>query len=208
MSTTTKSFYTFLFGVVNLLTYFWIQSYVGNEYSFMTPVDKAIPFMPEFVWIYHTIIPVIFITMIILVKNRKVFMNTLWACVMATFIIHLFYLIFPSFYPRPEFIPQNLSERLVELSYMIDNSSNTFPSGHVAFSWLMFFGASHSELAKKHGVLKRVYLLWAIGVTISTLAIKMHYIVDLFGGFAIAGFCFFFIKYMYSKNIFKKPINN
>ena len=105
MSTTTKSFYTFLFGVVNLLTYFWIQSYVGNEYSFMTPVDKAIPFMPEFVWIYHTIIPVIFITMIILVKNRKVFMNTLWACVMATFIIHLFYLIFPSFYPRPEFIP-------------------------------------------------------------------------------------------------------
>ena len=207
MSTTTKSFYTFLFGAVNLLTYFWIQGYVGNEYSFMTPVDKAIPFMPEFVWIYHTIIPVIVVTMIILVKNRKVFMNTLWACIMATFFIHLLYLIFPSFYPRPEFTPQNISERLVELSYMIDNSSNTFPSGHVAFSWLMFWGASHSELAKKHNVLKRVYLLWAVGVTISTLAIKMHYIVDLFGGFAIAAFCYFSVKYMFSRNIFKKSIN-
>lgn len=186
--------YMFLFGVFNLFTYFLIQSYVSNEYSFMTPVDKAIPFMPEFVWIYQSLLPVIAVTMVLLVKSKRLFFNTFWACLATTFIIHMVWISFPSFYPRPELISEGLSEVLVQFSYDIDNSSNTFPSGHVAFAWIMFLGVRRSQKAKEVQGLARLYLLWAIGVSLSTLAIKMHYVVDVAGGIAVASFCFYTMR--------------
>ena len=191
-----KANYMLLFGVVNLFTYFLIQSYVSNEYNFMTPLDKAFPFMPEFVWIYQSLLPVIAVTMVLLVKSKRLFFNTFWSCLAATVVIHLVWLLFPSFYPRPEIDPATLSEAFVQLSYEIDNSSNTFPSGHVAFSWIMYLGARRSELAKNTSGLSNLYLLWAIGVSLSTLAIKMHYVVDVIGGLAIASFCFYLVGWM------------
>ena len=189
-----KANYVFLFGAFNLLAYFLVQSYVSNEYNFMTPLDKAIPFMPEFVWIYQSLLPVIAVTMVLLVKSKRLFFNTFWACLAATFIIHVFWISFPSFYPRPELIPEGISEALVQFSYDIDNSSNTFPSGHVAFAWIMFFGVRGSQKAKEVQGLARLYLLWAIGVSLSTLAIKMHYVVDIVGGIAVASFCFYTMR--------------
>tara|TARA_Y100001938_G_scaffold150586_1_gene242233 strand:- start:160 stop:726 length:567 start_codon:yes stop_codon:yes gene_type:complete len=159
----------------------------------MTPLDKAIPFMPEFVWIYQSLLPVIALTMVLLVKSKRLFFNTFWACLLATLIIHMFWIAFPSFYPRPELDPRTLSEAFVQLSYDIDNSSNTFPSGHVGFSWIMYLGARQSMLARKLPALSRLYLLWAIGVSLSTLTIKMHYVVDVVGGLAIASFCFYLV---------------
>ena len=189
-----KANYMLLFGVVNLFTYFLIQSYVSNEYNFMTPLDKAFPFMPEFVWIYQSLLPVIAVTMVLLVKSKRLFFTTFWSCLASTVIIHLIWLAFPSFYPRPELVPEGLSEVLVQISYDIDNSSNTFPSGHVAFAWMMFFGVRLSQKAKETRGLASLYLLWAIGVSLSTLAIKMHYVIDVVGGFAVASFCFFTIR--------------
>jgi len=189
-----KANYMLLFGVVNLFTYFLIQSYVSNEYNFMTPLDKAFPFMPEFVWIYQSLLPVIAVTMVLLVKSKRLFFTTFWSCLVSTVIIHLVWLSFPSFYPRPEIMPEGLSEVLVQISYDIDNSSNTFPSGHVSFAWMMFFGVRLSQKAKETRGLASLYLLWAIGVSLSTLAIKMHYVIDVVGGFAVASFCFFSIR--------------
>ena len=121
-----KANYVLLFGVINLFTYFLIQDCVTHKYNFLTDVDKAIPFMPEFVWIYHSLLPVIGVTMVLLVRSKKLFFNAMWACVATTLILHFFYVTFPSFYPRPLFVPQDLSEMLVQVSYDIDNSSNTF----------------------------------------------------------------------------------
>jgi len=194
-----KANYMFIFGVVNLFTYFLIQSYVSNEYSFMTPIDSAFPFMPEFVWIYQSLLPVIAFTMVLLVKSKRLFFNTFWACIAATLIIHFVWICFPSFYPRPSFTPEGLSEILVQYSYDIDNSSNTFPSGHVAFAWIMYLGARRSEKAKETLGLSRLYLLWAIGVSLSTLAIKMHYVVDVIGGLAVASFCFYTVRELIEK---------
>ena len=191
-----KANYMLVFGVCNLFVYFLIQGYVSNEYNCMTPLDKSIPFMPEFVWIYQSLLPVIALTMVLLVKSKQLFFNTFWACILATLIIHLFWIFFPSFYPRPELDPKTLSELAVQLSYDIDNSSNTFPSGHVGFSWIMYLGPRRSHLSKKIPALARLYLLWAIGVSLSTLTIKMHYVVDAVGGVAVASFCFYLVGWL------------
>ena len=105
----------------------------------------------------------------------------------------------PSFYPRPDLIPHNLSEQLLALTYEIDNGSNTFPSGHVCYSWLLFLGVRYSKDAKKTFGLRNLYLLWAIGVTLSTLTLKVHYVVDVFGGLALAFLMFYSIRYLFNK---------
>ena len=189
-----KANYMLLFGVVNLFTYFLIQDCVTHKYNFLTDLDKSIPFIPEFVWIYHSLVPVIGVTMVLLARTKKLFFNALWACVVTTLILHFFYVVFPSFYPRPILMPETISEAMVQLSYDIDNSSNTFPSGHVAFAWIMFWVAKHSQRAKKTPIIINFYMLWAIGISISTLAIKMHYIIDIFGGFVLASTSFFAMR--------------
>ena len=207
MSTKLKTTYMALLGIFSLATYFIVQQLVSHQYEFLTSFDEAIPFIPWTVWIYHSIIPVIVATMFLLVKSRRLFFTTFWACAAATIIINLFYIMFPSFYPRPDFAVTGINEILVEFSYTIDNSSNTFPSGHVAFAWIMYWGASFSKKTHQTLGLRRLYLLWAIALTLSTLTLKMHYIIDILGGFAVATFCFFVIKsYIKRRSLYSEEV--
>jgi membrane-associated phospholipid phosphatase len=132
--------------------------------------------------------------MLLLVKSREVFFNTFWACLLATLILNISYVAFPSFYPRAIFEVNTLSEALVEWTRQIDAANNTFPSGHVAFSWLLCLGIMKSSIVQKHEYIGRVYFLWAIGISLSTLVLKQHYIIDVVSGILLALACFYLAK--------------
>jgi membrane-associated phospholipid phosphatase len=209
MSNRVKAKYLSFLTVFITGTYFLIQNIVSHQHELLSEIDSALPFMPDFVWIYHSLIPVIGVTLFLLVNNRRNFFNTFWACLGATFIIHLIYVIMPSFYPRPDLVPDGLSEQLLALTYEIDNGSNTFPSGHVCYSWLLFLGVKYSRDAKKIFGLRSLYLLWALGVTLSTLTLKVHYVVDVLGGLALAFLMFYSIRYLFNKfDSYKDEKNN
>jgi len=199
MSHATKAKYLSFLVVFTLGTYFLIQNIVSHQHELITELDSAIPFMPQFVWIYHSLIPVIGATLFLLVNQQRNFFNTFWACIGASVIIHLIYVIMPSFYPRPDIIPDGLSEQLLALTYEIDNGSNTFPSGHVCYAWILYLGVRCSEQAKEVFGLRNLFLLWAIGVTLSTLTLKVHYVVDVLGGFVLAFMAFYSVRYLFNK---------
>jgi len=204
-----KAKYLFFLTIFITGTYFLIQNIVSHQHQLLTDLDTMIPFMPDFIWIYHSLIPVIGVSLFLLVNNRRNFFNTFWACLLATLVIHLIYIVMPSFYPRPDLIPQSLSEHLVALTYEIDNGSNTFPSGHVCYSWLLFLGITHSKSVKKITGLRWLYFLWALGVTLSTLTLKVHYVVDIIGGFSLAFLAFYPLKYLFHKfDIYKDEKTN
>jgi len=195
MSFKSKAKYMLSFSIINFALYFWIQSMVTqHQYDLMTTIDEIIPFMPEHIWIYHSILPVIAATMFLLVKSKRNFFVTFWTCVTAMTVLNVSYLMFPSFYPRPEFEINTLSELLVDLTRKIDGANNTFPSGHVTFAWVMFWGVCHTKLANELKGMKSLYCLWALGISMSTLVLKQHYIVDVFSGFCLALTCFFLVK--------------
>ena len=53
MSTRVKAKYVSFFLFINLAVYFLIQNHVTkNEYDLMTQFDRAVPFMPQYIWIY------------------------------------------------------------------------------------------------------------------------------------------------------------
>ena len=141
MSLVTKTKYLILFIFLNLVTYFGIQFFITvNEYDLLTQFDLNIPFIPEFVWVYHTLVPVIAVTMLVLVKKKELFLSAMGAFGVATLALSVFYIAFPSFYPRESFqATAGLSGFLLEWTRLIDGAHNTFPSGHVTFAWLLTF---------------------------------------------------------------------
>ena len=102
-----------------------------------------------------------------------------------------FYILFPSFYPREELVGNSTSIWLVEATRLLDHANNTFPSNHVTFSWLMYLSAKCSQLAKKWKPLSVLYFIWASLITVSTLVLKQHFIVDVLSGIVLAHLSFY-----------------
>ncbi len=150
--------------------------------------------MPQYIWLYHSIVPAILVTMILAVKNREVFLSIFWSCLLAAIVLNISYMCFPSYYPRQDFEVNTLSEALLYMTRQIDGANNTFPSGHVAFSWLLAMGMWATKLAERYSYVKFVYLLWAIGISLSTLVLKQHYIVDVVSGILLALLCYYMAK--------------
>ena len=116
MSNGTKAKYLTLFIIFNFVTYFGIQLlFTVSEYNFLITLDNSIPFIPEFIWVYHTLIPVILITMFSFVSKKEVFLSAFTAFMIASVTLSIFYVLFPSFYPRESFVdPSSISGWLVE----------------------------------------------------------------------------------------------
>ena len=196
MTARAKAKYLFLFIFINALTYFGIQFFItSSKYNLLMPLDDSIPFMPNFIWIYHTLIPVIFIALIALMKTKELFLSAITACLLAVFILSIFYVFLPSFYPRDNYqTPDTVAGVLLKITRKLDGAHNTFPSGHVTYSWLMAFFVGLTACARKNRWIYLTFLAWALAISISTLTLKQHYVIDVVSGLALASLCYFLSK--------------
>ncbi len=193
MSTKDKAKYTLslLFG--HVLIYTLIQKISSSQsYNLFTPVDNWIPLVPEFVWIYHTLVPVILFTSIILVKKRCNFFATWMSGVLAAVILNLCYVALPCSFPREELDNSTISNMFLNITRILDEPKHTFPSTHVTFSWIMYYAAtSCQEFIKDRKYIKWSYFVWASLISCSTVFLKQHFIVDVIAGMILAYICFY-----------------
>jgi membrane-associated phospholipid phosphatase len=196
VSVSAKAKFIVLAFVPYLIVYVLIQQLITvNEYDLMTALDRQIPFMPEFIWIYHTIIPLTVFTCFLFFQKRRLFLLMTYSNLVAGTILCLFYVFFPSFYPRAEWVDTStVSGMMVEFTRIIDGANNTFPSGHVTFAWMLALFVSISTLGKKHLWLRVAYFIWASLISISTLTLKQHYLFDVVSGIMLAGVIFYIFK--------------
>ena len=196
MSIKVKARYLFLAFFPYLILYFLIQSLIeASQYDLSTSLDVQIPFIPRFIWIYHTILPVIFLTGILLFKRKDIFLGLILAIIFAGALMCISYIMFPSFYPREAIIGASTpSEWLLDITRSIDGPHNTFPSSHVTFAWLLVFFVRLSEYVQKKPLIQHLYIVWAILISVSTLTLKQHFIVDVFSGIAMAAICFYIAR--------------
>ena len=102
MAIETKAKYIFAWLAVTSIVYFSVQAVVSDAYTFLSPLDDEIPFIPGFIWLYHTLVPVIVGTTIFSMHRRRVFFNTIAALTFSMAVLTCFHLIFPSYYPRQD----------------------------------------------------------------------------------------------------------
>ena len=198
MTIKAKAKYVFLTTLPYMIIYFLLQSalVINTNYNLITDLDKLIPFVPEFIWIYHSIIPIFLLTTVILIEKKSVFFTAIVSIVLASVVMLLFYTFFPAFYPRDIHTEASISGFLVDLTRAIDGPNNTFPSGHVTFAWLLVFFIGLSNFAKQHKWIQPAYILWAFLLSISTVVLKQHFIIDVFSGVTLAIICYFLAKHI------------
>jgi len=199
VSVKVKARYILLAFLPYLTFYFLIQSFVTvSQYNLLTDIDEKIPFIPHFIWIYHSIVPVIILTAILLFQKREIFLGLIFSIIFAGIFMCLSYIAFPSFYPREMLVDSStLTGWLIEITRSIDGPHNTFPSGHVTFAWLLVFFVGLSQYTRKHLWIQGVYFFWATLLTISTLTLKQHFIVDVFSGIVLATATYFLARKLF-----------
>jgi membrane-associated phospholipid phosphatase len=166
--------------VLFVCTYLPINLYtVGRPaHTLYLPGEASLPFIPEFEFIYVLgyALPAV---AVLAVPDARRFAQLVIAFLLTLAVAYTTYLLFPVYLERPELVPDSLATRMLALEYE-DPSYNHFPSLHVALAVLAY-------LSCRDGLRRRwPLLLWVVGVSISTLFIKQHYIADLVYGAALA----------------------
>ncbi len=162
--------------------------------SLALPLDSWIPFIPATIFFYVTIY--FFWLPPIISKNVNVqqYARIIAAVALAFVITFALHIIIPSSYPRPilsaDAVNTSWTQYFVQKIYNSDLPNNTFPSSHVVAAVTLMIMA-YPYLRKKAFT---AYASWGALISLSTLTVKQHYIVDVAVAIAVAIFSAWIIK--------------
>ncbi len=162
-------------------------------FCLQTPIDRAIPFIPQFIVVYNSLRPVIYITLIFFfIFHPKIFTAMASAFISLFLISNGVYLVFQTYVPRPALTPHTnwYVDQVIKL-YKSDNPYNCFPSLHCGTSALV---ASFWFVKRKYRIIAWIMTVWAVLIVLSTQFLKQHVLVDILGSFIAIGLYFLFYK--------------
>lgn len=163
------------YGVVNALTH-------GRAAQNLdTFVDRAIPFTPEWEYVYAWFVLFAFLPLCVITDLR--YFRRVALAHLATYAAgNLTFLLFPTRVVRVPVTGPSFLEWGIRLNHYIDAPNNCFPSLHVA-------GAVLASLCvlKVDRVLGAVAGVWALLIAVSTLMLKAHFFADVLGALVLAG---------------------
>jgi membrane-associated phospholipid phosphatase len=176
------------FGPFALQYLLWLGLYLGvnaittgrSALQPLLPGERNIPLVtwayPFYGSVYLEVLLPLF-----LCRTRASFARVQLAAAFASLIAFAVFLLAPMPYPRPSALPDGVWSPLLSLEWSIDEPRCTFPSLHVAFGWLMYLGL-RDEVPRWRPAL----LFLATAISVSTVLVKQHFIVDVAGGAALA----------------------
>ena len=162
--------------------YFLLNKPRGSVHVLETTVDDWIPLIPAFVFPYVSLYALLAVS---LWRFWKADIGAFKLAALAVFIdlalSYLIYVFFQTKIERPVLTGSDISAAVLRWVYSIDKPFNAFPSLHTSLSALC------ALLWRKAGSsIWPIILLWAMLIIASTVLVKQHYIVDVFGGVAVA----------------------
>lgn len=161
-------------------TYLSINAYsVGRPAATLfLPGERRLPFVPE--WEYAYVLGYLLPSLsVFALPDARRLARLLRAFALTLLVAYTTYLLFPVYFERPTLHVDSLATFLLSLEYL-DKSYNHFPSLHVALSWLVYFACR--DWPRCRGWLLPVVL----AISVSTLFVKQHYLVDVLCGAALA----------------------
>lgn len=150
-----------------------------GAHTLFLPGEERIPFLPEFeyVYVWGYVFPILGIWAL---PDAERLLRLLTSFLLTLVVAYATYLTFPVYLERPVLEVDSLATFLLSIEYL-DPSYNHFPSLHVALSWLVYWSC-------REGVRRPAGLLAGVlGLSLSTVFVKQHYIVDVVYGAALAG---------------------
>lgn len=143
------------------------------------PLDRRIPFIASFIWPYVLCHAWPFLPFAAL-KDWHRFNKAFLAILLANLTAYVVYILMPVAFPRPE-LGASLSDRVLAWYYKMDfyPGANKLPSLHVAFIWIAVIACRKQRLSR---VGDGLVLAGAALITLSTLFVKQHILLDVVTG--------------------------
>jgi membrane-associated phospholipid phosphatase len=167
----------------------WITARRGNVGVFYFQWERAIPFVPLLVLPYLSI-DLFFVAAPFLCRTDRELSNFAKRVVAAILIAGTCFLLFPLRFAFPRPHASGWTGALFDWFRAVDAPYNLFPSLHAAL-WLLLL-----DLYARHlrGVLLVVAMIWFALIGLSPVPTYQHHVIDILGGFALAGYCFYFFR--------------
>jgi len=173
--------------LIGYLAWLLVFEAVGRFASTLVPtdvtleIDRRIPFCPGMIWVYELcyLLPLV---PPLAVQDGHRFNRMILAFLLANVVAFTAYLVFPVDFPHPA-PGAGLSSRAVALEYAADfhPGANHLPSLHVAVAWLVFWACRG-----RHPWLSAFLCFAAVAISVATLFVKQHVVLDVLGGLALA----------------------
>ena len=192
----------FLFLPGYLLAFFLLEIFISGDGSYWSSyifLDDYIPFLEGFVIFYCLWYPFLIVPgSYLFFKDIPEFKKYVWYLICAFAICFAVYIIFPNGQDlRPEvFERNNIFTDIVGLIYGADTNTNVFPSMHVAGALGAAAAFFRTDGLKKY---RAVSVITAVLICASTVFIKQHSLLDVFGGIAV-----WLISYIAVYRIFRR----
>ena len=165
----------------------------------MTLVDRALPFIPETIWIYFTEYLIFIVSWVALddpMERTKYWYSYMGILMVSTVI----FVLWPTTFPRESFpldgFPGGISKSAFEyFRAQMDTPANCLPSLHVSSCFIASFVFWKVSKPKFW-----FFLVWAIAVAISTMTTKQHYFIDVWTAIllTVASYYYFYFCVSYS----------
>ena len=160
----------------------WATLGAAGPAPWVTPLDRAFPFVPAAIWVYIPFYAASFVVAGHGLTDVRSFRAALVALVLVSVLATPVFVLFPVVIPRPAIDPTaSVSLRAVSWLYALDAPVNTFPSLHVANSAL---GALLLREVRARTAPLATTL--AVGIAVSVVLLKQHWIADIAGGLFLA----------------------
>jgi membrane-associated phospholipid phosphatase len=144
-----------------------------------TPLDRALPLVPEAAWVYVSWYPA---SLVLFVAGRDTLRRAYLAYVAAFLICIASYLLFPVTIERPAVVDTaRVSGRLLAALYAADRPINLFPSFHAAVAAILWRVRPASRLKSA------AVSTWAVALCLACILTRQHYILDVIAGLAVGG---------------------
>ncbi len=205
------------YSIIPLITMFafnsiiyWTTMYLcGNlyHYDFTLEFDRAVPFVPQWVYIYLVCYLFWIVNYIMSARfGKERFYRFAAADLSSRVVCLIFFVLLPTTNIRPEVVGSGAAQDLVRWLYTADQPVNLFPSIHCLVSWFCFIAIrGRREIPRWYRIFSCIF---ALAVIASTQFTKQHYIVDAIGGVFLAEFAWWLSnRYSYYK-IIKKVFEN
>ena len=160
----------------------------------MTSLDRAVPFVPQTVWIYNSDM-ILFFSAYIICKDMANASKYLYSFIALLIPSVAIFFLWPTTYPRYLFpLPPTLdpwTTKFFDALRNVDAPSNCLPSLHVSISYLSAFVYLDEQKEKFP-----LFFGWATLIALSTLTTKQHYVADVVTGLGLAITIYFIFRYL------------
>ena len=167
----------------------WITGQRGQVGSFYFQWERAIPFVPFMILPYMSI-DIFFVAAPFLCRTDEELRVFSRRVVAAILIAGLCFLLFPLRFAFPRPHASGLLGGIFDWFRGMDSPFNLLPSLHAALLLLLV------DLYARNvrGVFLFPTMLWFFLISLSPLLTYQHHLIDIVGGFVLAGYCLYFFR--------------